>query len=175
MRCQLPSGKVADMDERDAPEIAAGEPDEARLAAWRALLNAHAVSVGAIERDLAAGGFVPLAWYDVLVALSEAPQQRLRLHELADRVVLSRSGLTRLVDRLEKAGLLRREACDSDRRGFYAVLTDEGRQTLHETWPAYARGIQRYFAKHLDTERAAQVAAALAPVARRGGPEGEGD
>ena len=67
-------------------------------------MNAHAAAVGAIERDLAADGHIPLIWYDVLVALAEAPDERLRLHELADRVVLSRSGLTRLVDRLERRG-----------------------------------------------------------------------
>ena len=140
-------------------------PDETRLAAWRALLNAHAAAVGAIERDLAADGNIPLIWYDVLVALSEAPDERLRLHELADRVVLSRSGLTRLVDRLEQAGLLRREACPSDRRGAFAVLTDEGRAALRRTWPAYARGIEARFARHLSEGEAAAVATALDRVA----------
>jgi DNA-binding MarR family transcriptional regulator len=144
------------------------EPDETRLAAWRALLNAHAAAVGAIERDLAAAGHIPLLWYDVLVALSEAPDERLRMHELAARVVLSRSGLTRLVDRLEGAGLLCRAACPGDRRGAFAVLTDEGRAALRRTWPAYARGIEEHFARHLSADGAAAVAAALAPVAAAG-------
>jgi DNA-binding MarR family transcriptional regulator len=144
------------------------ELTEQHLAAWRGLLNAHATAVGAIERDLDAAGYIPLTWYDVLVALSEAPGQRLRLHELADSVVLSRSGLTRLVDRLEAAGLLCREACPTDRRGAFAVLTDEGRATLLRTWPAYARGIADYFARYLSTEEADAVAAALERVARRG-------
>jgi DNA-binding MarR family transcriptional regulator len=143
------------------------EPDETRLAAWRALLNAHAAAVGAIERNLAADGNIPLIWYDVLVALAEAPDERLRLHELADRVVLSRSGLTRLVDRLEQAGLLCRAACPSDRRGAFAVLTDEGRSALRRTWPAYARGIEAHFARHLSRDEAAALAAALDRVAAR--------
>lgn len=140
------------------------ELDDGRLAAWRALLNAHAATVGAIERDLAAGGHVPLTWYDVLVALSEAPGERLRLHELAERVVLSRSGLTRLVDRLEAAGLLRREACLTDRRGAFAVLSPEGTATLRRTWPAYARGIAEHFARHLTEADAETVATALERV-----------
>ena len=144
------------------------EPDEAKLAAWRALLNAHAAAIGAIERDLAARKLVPLTWYDVLVALSEAPAGRLRLHELASRVVLSRSGLTRLVDRLEAAGLLRREPVPTDRRGAYAVLTPAGDATLRRTWPTYARGIVEHFARHLDDAEAQVVTAALERVRAAG-------
>ena len=141
------------------------EPDERRLAAWRALLNAHAAAVGAIERRLADGRHIPLTWYDVLVALSEAPGHRLRLSELARAVVLSRSGLSRLVDRLEQAGLLRREACPEDRRGAFAVLTAEGEATLRRTWPAYARGIARHFARFVDEDEARVLAAALGRAA----------
>ena len=137
------------------------EPDQTKLAAWRALLNAHATAIDAIERELAAERLVPLTWYDVLVALSEAPEGRLRLHELARRVVLSRSGLTRLVDRLEAAGLLRREPCPTDRRGAYAVLTPAGEATLRRTWPTYARGIVGHFARHLDDAEAQVVTTAL--------------
>lgn len=140
-------------------------PDPARLAAWRALLNAHAAAVGAIERDLATAGLAPLTWYDVLFALAEAPEGRLRLHELADRVVLSRSGLTRLVDRLEGAGLLFREACPTDRRGAYAVLSAEGKAILRRMWPAYARGIVAYFARYVSEEEAEALTAALGRVA----------
>ena len=140
------------------------EPDEMRLASWRAFLVAHAATVGAIERELAAEGVVPLTWYDVLVALWEAPDHRLRLHELAREVVLSRSGLTRLVDRLEAAGLLRREACPDDRRGAYAVLTHEGRGGQLRAWPVYARGIATHFADHLSEEEAATLADALGRI-----------
>ena len=138
--------------------------DEPRLAAWRAFLNAHAVVVDLIERDLAAADLIPLTWYDVLVALWEAPGHRLRLHELARAVVLSRSGLTRLVDRLEAAGLLRREPCADDRRGAFAVLTPEGRAAQLRSWPVYSRAIAEHFARHLADEEARTLTEALERV-----------
>jgi DNA-binding MarR family transcriptional regulator len=140
------------------------EPDEQRLVAWRALLTTQARAVEAIERDLAAADLVPLTWYDVLVALWEAPDHRLRLHELAREVVLSRSGLTRLVDRLEAAGLLRRESCADDRRGAFAVLTPEGRAAQLKAWPIYARGISAHFGRHLSDTEATILATALGRV-----------
>src|SRR3712207_2736179 len=100
------------------PHIPPGGPSPGGFLAWRAFLRAHAAAVGRIERDLAADEpDLPLTWYDVLVALVGAPDHRLRLRDLADQALLSRSGLTRLVDRLERAGLLRREPDPSDRRG----------------------------------------------------------
>ncbi len=151
--------------------------DKARLAAWRTFLNAHAAVIDLIEREMAVAGQLPLSSYDVLVALSEAPDRRLRMHELADRVVLSRSGLTRLVDRLEGQGLLSRERCGSDRRGAYAVLTSEGREALRRAWPVYARGIQEHFAALLTDSEVAVVTEALGRVdagARQGGtPTGQ--
>lgn len=142
------------------------ELDRQQLAAWRALLYAHARAVDAIERDLAAAGLMSLTWYDVLVALWEAPDHRLRLSELATAVVLSRSGLTRLVDRLEAAGLLRREPSPGDRRGAYAVLTAEGRAAQLRAWPVYARGIANHFARDLSMEEVTILANALNRVAR---------
>ena len=146
----------------------ATEPDPAHLAAWRALLGAHATAIAAIERDLAAEGLVPLVWYDVLVALWEAPDGRLRLNELASALLLSRSGLTRLVDRLEAAGYLRREPCPTDRRGAFAVLTPDGRAAQLRAWPTYARGIVRHFARFVEPDETAPLTAALARV-RDGG------
>jgi len=122
--------------------------------AWRVFITAHAVVIEQIERELAEGGLPPLGWYDVLLELSVAPGRRLRMHELARAVVLSRSGLTRLVDRLEKAGLLRREPDLADRRGSFAVLTDEGAVMRERMWPVYARGIAKHFGQHLDDEEA---------------------
>lgn len=126
-----------------------GGLDERRLAAWRALLTAHATVIEQIERDLAAARQVPLGSYDVLLALAEAPNRRLRMRELAAAVVLNRSTLTRRVDRLEAEGLLVRERCADDRRGAYATLTDAGRAALRAAWPIYADGIARYFARAL--------------------------
>jgi len=123
--------------------------DEFHLAAWRALLNTHAAVIDLIEHELAEAEQLPLAQYDVLLTLLEAPGHRLRMHEIADAVVLSRSGLTRRIDRLETQGLLVRERSTADRRGAYAVLTHEGEETLRRAWPIYAQGIQRHFASLL--------------------------
>jgi DNA-binding MarR family transcriptional regulator len=118
--------------------------------AWRKFLTAHVILIEQIERDLAQAKLPPLSWYDVLFALSEASDRKLRLHELAQAVLLSRSNLTRLVDRLEGAGLIEREACEIDRRGAFAAIADEGIAMLDRMWSVYSRGIERYFACHLD-------------------------
>ncbi len=128
--------------------------DEFQLAAWRAMLNAHAVLTDQIDHELAAAKVLPLSWYDVLLALYEAPDRRLRMHEIASAIVLSRSGLTRLVDRLEAEGLLFRERSGTDRRGAYAVLTDKGLAALRQTWPVYSKGIAEHFARFLRDEEA---------------------
>ena len=138
--------------------------DGRREAAWRGVIVAHARVVEKIERALMEAGLPPLGWYDVLVELSAAPDRRLRMHELARAVVLSRSGLTRLVDRLEKAGLLVREPTPEDGRGFFAVLTHEGRETLRRMWPIYAAGIAEHFGRHLTDEEARVLAEALSRV-----------
>ncbi len=131
---------------------------------WRAFITAHALVMERIERELAEVGLPPLGWYDVLLELSVAPDRRLRMHELARAVVLSRSGLTRLVDRLERASLLRREPDLADRRGSFAVLTDEGAAVRERMWPVYARGIAEHFGKHLDDEEVEVLIGALQRV-----------
>jgi DNA-binding MarR family transcriptional regulator len=97
-----------------------------------------------IAADLEEAELPPLSWYDVLAALRDA-DGALRQVELAERVLLSNSGLSRLIDRIEKAELVRRTACDTDRRSFYIELTDEGRDMLERMWPVYARGIAEDF------------------------------
>src|SRR5712691_660065 len=130
------------------------ELEQSRLIAWRSFLTAHAALINQIERELAEAGVVPLSWYDVLFALYEAPGQRLRMNELASAIVLSRSGLTRLVDRLETEGLLARERSVSDRRGAFAVLTEKGIEAMRKAWPTYAHGIDEHFARYLSDEEA---------------------
>lgn len=148
-----------------APRPLPGGLDAAGLAAWRALLTAHATAVGRIERDLAAAGdLLPLTWYDVLLELNAAPGRRRRQRDLARAVVLTRSGVSRLVDRLAAAGLLCREPNPEDRRGDLVALTEAGRAALRRTWPAYARGIQEHFARHLTGDEARVLAGALGPV-----------
>jgi DNA-binding MarR family transcriptional regulator len=138
--------------------------DEADLGTWRAFLAAHAALMRQIEDDLKASGLPPLTWYDVLWPLQRSPDGRLRMNELADEVVLSRTGLVRLVDRIERAGLLRREPVPEDARGSYAAITDEGLETLRRMWPVYRRHIQMGFIEPLGGQ-APRVRAALERVA----------
>lgn len=135
-----------------------------QMSAWKALLRAHATTVGRIEAKLATSGNIPLVEYDVLLELNNAPEGKLRMADLAQRVVLSRSGLTRLVDRLEKLGYLRREATVTDRRGMQAVLTEAGRAALKAAWPMYAEGIREFFTRYLREEEAQQLAELLSRV-----------
>ncbi len=141
-----------------------GSLEQGREEAWRALITAHAAAVEGIERGLVEAGLPPLGWYDVLLELSAAPGRRLRMHELARAVVLSRSGLTRLVDRLERAGLLRREPDPADGRGSFAVLTDEGAGMRQRMWPVYAKGIAEHFGAHVTDEEAEVLSRALGRV-----------
>jgi DNA-binding MarR family transcriptional regulator len=129
--------------------------DEAELDTWRAFLNAHAVLIQRIEADLKSRALPPLSWYDVLWPLQRAEHSRLRINELAQQVVLSRTGLVRLVDRIEAAGLLRREPVPEDGRGSYATITKQGTATLRKMWPIYRRHIQHDFLAPLgaDSER----------------------
>lgn len=125
------------------------ELDSTRNSVWRLFLTAQVRVIDQIETKLAEAELPPLEWYDVLLTLKEAPEHRLRLSELADKVLLSRSNLTRLVDRLEKAGLLHRQPCPTDRRGTFAVLTSKGLAMQQQMWPIYAKGIVEYFASHV--------------------------
>jgi DNA-binding MarR family transcriptional regulator len=140
---------------------------EDTLGAWRAFLNAHALATKRISRDLAQAGLPELTWYDVLWTLYRADERRLRIRELADAVVLSSTGMTRFVDRLEAAGLVRREAVPGDRRGAYAVITREGIDLLRKMWPIYARGIATYFGPAV--EDAAALRSTLDSVAEAAG------
>ena len=132
------------------------------LETWRTFLRAHAQVVRSLEHDLMSAHEMPLAHYDVLVQLSEAPGRQLRMTELAERVLLSRSGLTRLVDRLEREGLVRREACPSDARGTLAVLTDAGVARLREAWPTHLAGVVERVVGRFDDDELGTLGALLA-------------
>ena len=144
----------------------ASPPDmpPAQLEAWRTFLEAHARSVEVLTRELKEAEGLPLTWYDVLVQLHEAPEHRLRMQELADAVLLSKSGVTRLVDRMERDGLVVRRRCADDRRGTFAELTDAGRQRLRATAPTHLEGVQRYFTALLDDAEAETLTALLSRV-----------
>jgi len=117
--------------------------------AWSLFLTAHAVLVAEVEARLAAAGLPPLAWYDALWALERAEGQRLRLSEFERWMVISRSNITRLVDRLQDAGLVERERSAEDGRGAYAVLTAEGRRVRRRMWTVYGPAIDERFAAPL--------------------------
>ena len=129
--------------------------------AWAVLLTAHATLVGKIETALAEAGLPPLSWYDVLWELEKAPEGKLRMHELARRVVLSRSNLTRLADRLEHAKLIAREDTPHDRRGYHCVITAAGLAMRKKMWPVYKAEIERLFSRHVSVAEARVIGDAL--------------
>jgi DNA-binding MarR family transcriptional regulator len=128
--------------------------------AWAVLLTAHATLLERIESALAAASLPPLSWYDVLWELEKA-DGRLRMIELARRVVLSKSNLSRLADRLEEAKLVERQDAAGDRRGYDLVLTRAGRAMRRKMWPVYEAQIQQLFASHLSVEEARVIGEAL--------------
>jgi DNA-binding MarR family transcriptional regulator len=138
-------------------------PDDPRLEAWRAFLFAHAQVRRQLERELQAEQGMSLAEYEVLLFLAYAPDRRRRMSELADLMVLSRSGATRLVDRLEGTGLVERVTCDTDRRGQWAQLTQNGYERLRAASPTHLRGIAEHF---LDRIPAAELDALHATMDR---------
>ena len=123
--------------------------DDDALAAWRAFLTAHARITRRISAELAAAGLPDLAWYDVLWALYRAPGRSLRVNELAHEIVLSPTGMSRFVDRVEAAGYVRRRPDPHDRRALQVTITDAGVDMLRRMWPVYERGIEEHFAARL--------------------------
>lgn len=134
---------------------------KAHRGAWAGLLFVHSRLVRQINARLAEADAVSLDVYDLLLMLEESPKRRLRMSELAERVLLSRSGMTRFVDRLEKDGLIRREPDEADRRAMYAVLTKKGLKERERAWPPYSKALQEYFAPVLSEEEAGQLAQTL--------------
>ena len=123
--------------------------------AWPVFLIAHDALVELIEERLCEAGLPEIAWYTVLWVLDRAPSNRLRMHELADAAVISRPNLTRLVDRMEKAGLVMRVRDPQDRRGAFAALSPAGHDMKERIWEVYAPAIDEVFARHLSgTENA---------------------
>jgi len=123
------------------------------LRAWRGLLRVHARLVKALDAELEREHGLSLTSYEVLLYLDDADGGRLRMHDLAANVLLSRSGLTRLVDRLERDGYVERQACDSDARGAFAVITAAGREKLAAARATHLDGVRRHFLSHLDDAR----------------------
>ncbi|MDA0183684.1 MarR family transcriptional regulator [Solirubrobacter phytolaccae] len=130
------------------------------LAAWRGLLEAHARVTRALDAQMRSEHGLPVSSYEVLMFLADAPGHRLRMSDIADRVLLSRSGLTRLVDRLEHLGLVSRCGVETDGRGAYAQLTDAGLEEAQAARRTHLEGVRTFFLDHLtedDHQALAQV------------------
>ena len=123
--------------------------DPLELDAWRGLLRIHRDVVGRLDTELDRDHGLPLSAYEVLMYLTDADDGRLRMGELAHALLLSRSGLTRLVDRLERQGLVNRERCDDDARGYFAQLTPAGQRLLAKARPAHLAGVREHFLSRL--------------------------
>ena len=144
--------------------MASSELTPEQSKAWRAFLWAPTIIMRNLESEMRAADGLPLTWFDVLIHLHEAPRGRLRLQALAESVVLSRSGLTRLIDRMEKAGVVRREQASDDRRGAYAVLTAQGRRRFEHVEPGHVRRVNEHFARHLSEAEARALTATLSKL-----------
>jgi DNA-binding MarR family transcriptional regulator len=127
------------------PHPAGPTGDDTRLAPWRSFLHAHARLTRRLDEELQATHGLSLAEYDALLQLARSPGRRLRMSALADRVLLSRSGITRLVDRLVSDGMVERTACATDARGAEASLTGAGLDRLREASRTHLAGVERYF------------------------------
>jgi DNA-binding MarR family transcriptional regulator len=133
--------------------------DEEELGAWRGLLTAHAQITRALDADLTAAHGLSLSSYEVLLFLADAPDGRLRMSELADSVLLSRSGLTRLVDRLVRDGLIERVRCDADARGWFAQITPAGRELFAVARRTHLDGVRARFLESYSRGELRQLAA----------------
>jgi DNA-binding MarR family transcriptional regulator len=158
-----------------APEQAtARQLDDRELRAWRGMLRVNATLTKALDAELEAAHGLPLSSYEVLMHLDDADGQRMRMSDLAAMVILSRSGLTRLVDRLERDGLIERVSCDSDARGSFASLTAAGRRKLAAARATHLAGVRAMFLDHFSPEEQDLLGAAwerlLPGVAHAPGP-----
>jgi DNA-binding MarR family transcriptional regulator len=131
-------------------ELNLSTPSAAELASWRLFFESAQALYDLLDDDLRERAGISLRWYDVLIHLEETPDGRLRMNELAREIVFSKSGLTRVVDKMEAAGLVRRERPSSDRRVIEVVLTQQGLDMLGTARPLHRDGIENYFARHID-------------------------
>ena len=143
--------------------VPAGEAelDEVELSALRGLVRVHAALVKELDAELEARHGLPLTSYEVLRSLRKAPHGKLRMAELAEHALLCRSGMTRLIDRLEREGMVGRSTCDKDGRGCYAVLTDQGRTVVDEARTSYLSVVRASFLRHYGVDDLRELAGLL--------------
>lgn len=131
--------------------------DDDEQAAWRAFLTAGKLLFDQLDQELQDGAGMPHSYYEVLVVLSETPDRMLRMTELADRLLWSRSRLSHAVNRLEEKGWVTRQACPTDQRGAYAVLTDEGFDVLRDAAPGHVEGVRTHLFDQLTPDQVRQL------------------
>ena len=137
---------------------------EPEMLAWRALVHTTTGLLGTLDNDLQAGHGLSFGDYEVLVHLSEAPGRAIRMSELAGRLRLSPSGITRRIDGLVNSGLVERSPCPNDRRGSNAVLTALGLETLRAAAPTHVRGVRAHFIDRLTVAQLEELTAALSSI-----------
>lgn len=152
MTTELAAADAAGVDPGTAGTASGTGADDPRLDAWRSFLHAHARLTRRLDEELQSAHQLSLAEYDALIQLARVPGRRLRMSVLADRVLLSRSGITRLVDRLEASGMVKRSACATDARGAEAILTPAGVQRLRVASETHLAGVRRYFLDVIETD-----------------------
>ena len=155
----------------DVRTLTARDP---RIEPWRAFLQAHARVTRRLDEELRAEHDLSLAEYDALLTIADAPDRRIRMRQLADRVILSKSGVTRLIDRLVLDGLVQRDVCLSDARGAEAVLTPAGLDRLRHASRTHLRGIDEHFLAALEPEDLRAIQRAMRAVAERAGADSDG-
>jgi DNA-binding MarR family transcriptional regulator len=150
-------------------ESSLSSPSSGRLRAWRLYVESALALVDVLDSELERDAGIPLRWYDALVHLEETPEG-LRMNELAERILYSKSGFTRVVDRMEEAGLVRRDRPDNDRRSILVVLTETGRQTMENARRHHRHGIEQHFSQHLTDTDIKTLTHALEKISRHARP-----
>lgn len=141
--------------------------DRVQFDAWRSFLVAHAALIDRLGDEMESETELPLTWYEVLLLLNESEDAQLRMHELAESRLLSRSAMTRFIDRMEAAGLVDRVTCDADRRGTFVTMTELGRERFREAAVVHLRGIEEHFACHVSDAEAEVLAVSMRRIATR--------
>jgi DNA-binding MarR family transcriptional regulator len=144
-------------------EQVVSSPSPERLRAWRLFFESSLALTDLLGAELEQAAGIPLRWYDVLLQLEEVPEG-IPMNALADRILFSKSGLTRVVDRMEEEGLVRRVRPPHDRRTILVVLTDKGAETIEHARPHHRDGIERHFSRHLTDADTRALARALEKV-----------
>jgi DNA-binding MarR family transcriptional regulator len=127
------------------------------LAAWPGLLFTETAVVSALEKDMLEQHDLPITWFDLLSRLARSDERRLRMHEIEGASLFTRSGITRLADRLSEAGLVRRERSAEDRRGVYLAITEIGLAKIDAVWDDHQRSIQEHFGQYLNSKDIAAI------------------